>query len=156
MKAKIILLESEPDWTHRLKTDLERKGFEVIHASMDAIQTVDELVLRIHTLAAGEDSKGKSYALGNLTFIPDEHLLQCDDQEIQLRNNENILLKVLYDNRNRVVSKEVLVAEIWNETDPKMKDQLLNNLIYTVRGKLMLAPDITLKTIPKEGYKLSF
>jgi two-component system phosphate regulon response regulator PhoB len=156
MKSKIILLESDSDLTHRLKIDLEREGFEVIHASADSLQTVNELVWRIHTLADREEPDGQCYVMGNVTFIPEEHLLQYDGKEIQLRNNENILLKLLYDNRNRVVSKEVLVAKIWNETDPKMKDQLLNNLIYTIREKLMFASDITLKTIPKEGYKLSF
>ncbi|MDR3059714.1 MAG: winged helix-turn-helix domain-containing protein [Prevotella sp.] len=156
MKSKIILLESDSDLACRLKTDLERKGFHVIPVSTDSVQTVDELVLRISNLADREDATGKSYLMGNVTFIPEEHLLKYSDKEIQLRNNENILLKLLYDNRNRVVSKEVLVAEIWNETDPKMKDQLLNNLIYTIREKLMHAPGITLKTIPKEGYKLYF
>jgi DNA-binding response OmpR family regulator len=153
MKVKIILLESAAESTGKLYAELERNGFDVIFVSMDSI---DEVLSRMYALTNQEKAKGKNCFMGNLLFIPEEHLLKYNGQEIQLRNNENILLKVLYDNGNRVVSKETLTVEIWNESDPKMKDHSLNNLIYTIREKLMIVPGIELKTIPKKGYKLSF
>jgi DNA-binding response OmpR family regulator len=155
MKSTVILLDSDSDLTAKLQAKLEREGFDIVFVSMDS-SSIEEVALRIHTLLNQEKSKEASLLIGTITFIPEEHLLIYNDQETRLRNNENIILKALYNNRNRVVSKETLVAEIWNETDPKMKDHSLNNLIYTIREKLMMAPGIELKTIPKQGYKLSF
>jgi DNA-binding response OmpR family regulator len=155
MRSKIILLESNSDLNSRLKTNLEQKGFEVIHVSFNSVEIAEELVLHMNRLFNPKDSGTKNYSIGNVVFVPEEHLLKHKGKEISLCNNENILLKLLCDNRNRVVSKRKLTAEIWNETDPKMKEHCLNNLIYSIREKLTVDTDVILKTIPKEGYKLS-
>ena len=157
MKSKIILLESNSTMIHQLKNDLEREGFDIISLSAEQIQSFypfQDILLSINHLSDRLESYG--HTLGQFVFLPNEHLLKHDNDVIRLRNNECIALKILYRHHHRVVSKEELVSEIWNENDPKQKEHSLNNLICSIREKLALSPSIRLTTIPKEGYKLSF
>ena len=157
MKSKIILLESNPAMIYQLKTGLEREGFDIISLSTEQIQSpcfFQDILLSINCLNNRLESSG--LLLGEFTFLPDEHILLRDKQKIRLRNYECAALKTLYRHHNKVVSKEKLVYEIWNENDPKQKEHSINNLICSIREKLAISPSIRITTIPKEGYKLSF
>jgi DNA-binding response OmpR family regulator len=157
MKSKIILVESHSSLISRLKSDLELEGFDILPLSAydsDPSSSVREIVYIIQQLSDNQSDYG--IAIGPFIFFPNEHLLQYKECQIHLRNYECRVLKILYRNKNQVVAKELLVNEIWNERDPKMKEHSLNNLIYSIREKLSVSPLVQLQTIHKEGYKLSF
>jgi DNA-binding response OmpR family regulator len=157
MKPKIILLESNATLTHQLKSDLEREGFDILPlpvCDLTQFYSLQEILCNIRQLSDNPADYGIS--IGPFIFFPNEHLLQFNENQIRLRNYECRILEILYRNRNQVVAKKQIVNEIWNERDPKMKEHSLNNLIYSLREKLALAPSIRLTTIFKEGYKLSF
>ena len=157
MKSRIILVESHSSVISRLKSDLEREGFDILPLSAhdsDSSDSVREIVYNIRQLSENQSDYG--ITVGPFVFFPNEHLLLYKECRIRLRNYECRVLKILYRNRNQVVAKENLVSEIWNERDPKMKEHSLNNLICSLREKLSIAPSVRLTTIHKEGYKLSF
>ncbi|GHU74397.1 hypothetical protein FACS189413_19150 [Bacteroidia bacterium] len=136
---------------------MEREGFDILPLpadDSDQSYSVREIVYNIRQLSDNQSDYG--IAIGPFIFFPNEHLLQYKECRIRLRNYECRVLKILYHNRNQVVTKEYLVNEIWNERDPKMKEHSLNNLIYSIREKLSVSPAVQLQTIHKEGYKLLF
>jgi DNA-binding response OmpR family regulator len=115
--------------------------------------SIREMLLQIHNLIDKKKSKEKNFLIGTAVFIPEEHLVKEDNKEIHLKKSECILLEQLCVNRNRVVTKEELVATIWIETDVKTRENSLNNLVSSLRKKLHVYPNIDIQTVSKEGYK---
>jgi len=113
---------------------------------------IDEM-LRNRQRKENEESKS-GIRIGNYIFMPQEHLLKHNETIIVLTRKENTLLEILYENKNTVVTKEQLVNRIWGESDYKMKENSLNNLLSTIRKNLSLDSDISIVTIPKKGCKL--
>jgi DNA-binding response OmpR family regulator len=121
--------------------------------------SVRELILRINELISRKklyDNEKAFLSIGNFVFFPDEQLLKWEEEGTSLTKNENTALSLLAKNKGCVLSKEELAAAIWNEIDAKMREHQLNNLIYSLRLKLERDTNISIVTIPKKGYKLSF
>ena len=146
--------------TARTQYEDMKEGYSI--GNVDYVKkpyTVRELILHINEMISRRRfyaEEKESYTLGNFAFFPNEQLLKLDEEEISVTKSENIILTLLSKNKNRVLSKEELVIAVWNETDPKIKENSLNNLIYALRIKLERDPSITIITIPKGGYKLTF
>lgn len=137
--------------------DLQR-GFNI--GNMDYLKKpfgIKELSFRINALLQREHSQKKVFQLGIFTFDPSCFCLYENKIPIKLARLESIFLSQLFENKEKVVSKEALVKSLWErEDDPQGKDGSLHNIAYKIRKILEKDPSISLKTIAKNGYLLSF
>ncbi len=135
-----------------------KKGFQL--GNIDYLKkpyAISELVLRIHELLSKniiQQKEEEVFQIGQLHFVPSEHLLTIKNQRIHLTNRENIVLKLLFENKNQLVSRNIITLGVWDEHDSRLKDDSLNNIISSLRSKLAEESNISIITIQKEGYKL--
>lgn len=75
-----------------------------------------ELIARIKALlrrAAPQPASNDDYACGTLTLSPQKHLVKVNGEKVDLSFKEFELLKVLFENRGNVLSRDTLLNKIW-------------------------------------------
>ena len=110
--------------------------------------------------AAGTSGEGKKNSVGdagNLALSLDPATMSAvmeDGRRIPLKAKEFALLKVLYDHKNTIVTKEQLFDEVWG--DSFYGDGTLNVHVRKLREKIEKDPNNPemLKTIWGTGYML--
>ena len=94
-------------------------------------------------------------AIGNIQFCPGSKLIKLQNgQTVNLTEKETNILKYLYRYRDRIVSKEVLLNEVWSHTT-SLTTHTLETYIYRLRKKVRVsfAGDELIVT-KKGGYQL--
>ena len=93
--------------------------------------------------------------IGNIQFYPGAKLMTLQNgQTVNLTEKETNILKYLYRYRDRIVSKEVLLNEVWSHTT-SLTTHTLETYIYRLRKKIRVsfAGDELIVT-KKGGYQL--
>ena len=93
--------------------------------------------------------------IGNMQFYPGSKLIkQQNGQTVNLTEKETNILKYLYRYRDRIVSKELLLNEVWSHTT-SLTTHTLETYIYRLRKKIRVsfAGDELIVT-KKGGYQL--
>ena len=93
--------------------------------------------------------------IGNIQFCPGSRLIKLQNgQTVNLTEKETNILKYLYRYRDRIVSKEVLLNEVWSHTT-SLTTHTLETYIYRLRKKVRVsfAGDELIVT-KKGGYQL--
>ena len=93
--------------------------------------------------------------IGNIQFHPGSKLIKLQNgQTVNLTEKETNILKYLYRYRDRIVSKEVLLNEVWSHTT-SLTTHTLETYIYRLRKKVRVsfASDELIVT-KKGGYQL--
>lgn len=90
------------------------------------------------------------YRYKTLTFDFKRHLLTIDEETIELSKKEAQLLEYFIKNRNIVLTREMLLNEIWG-LDMYIEDRTVDTLIKRIRKKLNIYSD-HIKTIRGVGY----
>ena len=93
--------------------------------------------------------------LGNIKFFPGSKFIKMEDgQKVNLTEKETNILKYLFQSKDQIVSREVLLNEVWGHTT-SLTTHTLETYIYRLRKK------IRAKSIGKEliitkkgGYQL--
>ncbi|MDA0778803.1 MAG: response regulator transcription factor [Bacteroidetes bacterium] len=80
--------------------------------------SIEELMLRIHNLISRKEDTTKSDALSEYTFGPniinfDSYEAQGKEGKFSLTKKEALLLKLLIENRDEVVSREKILQTVW-------------------------------------------
>ena len=94
-------------------------------------------------------------SIGNIQFCPGSKLIKLQNgQTVNLTEKETNILKYLYRYRDRIVSKEVLLNEVWSHTT-SLTTHTLETDIYRLRkkGRVSFAGDELIVT-KKGGYQL--
>ena len=94
-------------------------------------------------------------SMGNIQFYPGSKLIKLQNgQTVNLTEKETNILKYLYRYRDRIVSKEVLLNEVWSHTT-SLTTHTLETYIYRLRKKVRVsfAGDELIVT-KKGGYQL--
>ena len=94
-------------------------------------------------------------SIGNIQFCPGSKLIKLQNgQTVNLTEKETNILKYLYRYRDRIVSKEVLLNEVWSHTT-SLTTHTLETYIYRLRKKVRnsFAGDELIVT-KKGGYQL--
>ena len=94
-------------------------------------------------------------SIGNIQFRPGSKLIKLQNgQTVNLTEKETNILKYLYRYRDRIVSKEVLLNEVWSHTT-SLTTHTLEAYIYRLRKKIRVsfAGDELIVT-KKGGYQL--
>ncbi|MCY4027937.1 MAG: response regulator transcription factor [Acidobacteria bacterium] len=114
-----------------------------------------ELVARIGAVLR-RTSRGRAggapLRFGPLLVDPDRHLVTLDGEEARLTAKEFLLLKYLIEHRGRVLSRDVLLSDVW---DYKYTGgtRTVDVHIRRLREKLPVLSD-AIVTIKQFGYKL--
>lgn len=94
--------------------------------------------------------------LENWRVEVDAGSITINGKEHQVRHKVMKVLVFLANNCERIVTRDELIAKIWNGNDA-VGDKALTNAIWQLRSTIQSAdedPDLVIRTIPKTGYQL--
>ena len=113
-----------------------------------------ELVARIRAVLrrGAPESRPAEYRLGSLTVSPERHEVRVDGKSVALTYKEFLLLQLLFENRDRVLTREVLLDRIWG-LGMERENRTLDVHIRTLRSKLGPAGSF-IQTVRGVGYRL--
>ena len=93
-------------------------------------------------------------SLGNISLNQADYTLSGPGKSIRLGKKEYDLLRILFVNRDMVVSKETLLSKIWG-SDGEAVDNNVEIYISFLRKKLeFLKADVVIVTIRRLGYRI--
>lgn len=93
-------------------------------------------------------------SLGNILLNQADYTLNGPEKSIRLGKKEYDLLRILFVNRDMVVSKETLLSKIWG-SDGEAVDNNVEIYISFLRKKLeFLNADVVIVTIRRLGYRI--
>ncbi len=96
--------------------------------------------------------RSKVFTAGTLSLNPNNGMVVNDGAEVKLTAREYAILKVLIENKGRIISREQLLDMVWgydSGTDERVLDTHMRNLRKALgtNGKLI-------KTVIRRGYKI--
>ena len=89
---------------------------------------------------------------GSLSLNPNNAVVISDGETVPLTVTEYSLLKVLLENKGKIVSREKLIDIIWGY-ESGVDERILDVYIHNLR-KMLKANSHLIKTVFKRGYKL--
>lgn len=95
---------------------------------------------------------GKEMQVGAISMNPRTMQVMVDGREVELAPKEYILLRILMENKNMVVSRETLIVRIWGY-DYDGDERILDNHMKKLR-KALGDGGKQIRTIFGKGYKL--
>lgn len=90
--------------------------------------------------------------VGRIQMNPYRYEVFADGEEVTLAPMEYAILKILMENRGRLVSRESLILKIWGY-DFEGNERVVDNHVKKLRKALGKASD-QIKTVIKRGYKM--
>ena len=146
----IIMLTAKTDETDRI-VGLELGGDDYVTKPFSP----KELVARVGAVlrrARREQPSPNLLRFELVTVDTDRHLVTCDGRDVRLTAKEFLLLRYLIEHRGRVLSRDVLLSDVWGYTYTG-GTRTVDVHIRRLREKLpMLAGAIV--TVKQFGYKL--
>ncbi len=114
------------------------------------------LLLRISAVLKrySKESREQEPSYKNLTLNLAKGSFSCGGPEVSLTKNELIILKQLFENREKIVSRDDLMTILWDNAE-FLNDNALTVNISRLRTKLADAgSEATIETRKKQGYIL--
>jgi DNA-binding response OmpR family regulator len=116
----------------------------------------NELVARVRALlrraARGTAPAGKAMTYGSIVIDPEQHTVSSDGQPVTLTAKEFLLLEYLMMHRSRVLSRDVLLTDVWGYRYTG-GTRTVDVHVRRLREKLPMLAD-ALVTVKQFGYKL--
>ncbi len=116
----------------------------------------NELVARVRALLRRTEratvSRGGRLSYGTIVLDPDTHTVSADDHAVALTAKEFLLLEYLLQHRGRVLSRDVLLTDVWGYRYTG-GTRTVDVHVRRLREKLPLLAD-ALVTVKQFGYKL--
>lgn len=140
--------------TARSDEDSVVKGFE--SGANDYIRKPfgnRELLARIrNALPTGDATDGWRY--GKAFLAKGQRLLQVEGRDVPLNRREYEILSCLFQNQDRIVSRERLITEI--DKDGEIFDRTIDSHVSHIRNKLRKAgvETVRIESVYGEGYRL--
>lgn len=142
--ASIIVIESDPSARRRITLELRALGYEVDGTSAMLPLQADEATAEEATVSAG-----------GVSIDPVGHWVIVNGDYITLSPREFDLLFFLISNRDRVYSREQLLAKVWRQVDTV---GLRTVDVHIRRLRSALEPyrkDVFIQTVRGTGYRFS-
>lgn len=119
--------------------------------------SIEELIVRVqHQLRerSAQPQKGQSDALGIGTYLfqPQRQVLSGGGTERKLSFRESELLRLLYENRHRIIDRKEILQLLWGN-DSFFNSRNLDVYITKLRSYLKLDPSLEIITIKGIGYR---
>jgi DNA-binding response OmpR family regulator len=137
------------------------KGFE--SGANDYVKkpfSIEELIVRIRallskekTLFTNQTEQKENYSIGAYTFYYQESFLERGELHISLTWRESELLKLLVLNHKQVLSRKVILEQIWG-ADDFFAGRSMDVFITKLRKYLKADPSVRIMNIRGVGYKL--
>jgi len=93
------------------------------------------------------------FILGKYTFDPANHELRINDKRISLTTKEVDLLRVLYNNKNQLITREKTLKTVWG-SDNYFIGRSMDVFITKLRKHLKDDPDISIVNVHATGFRL--
>jgi two-component system phosphate regulon response regulator PhoB len=118
--------------------------------------SVRELLLRVQAIlrrSHGPEEAAATFQFGRLRVDRQAHRVWADDQEIDLTALEFKLLVTLFDRKNRVQTRAVLLSDVWG-IDADITTRTVDTHVKRLREKLGAAGDY-IETVRGVGYRFA-
>ena len=144
--------------TAKTQTEDVVKGFTL--GGNDYIRkpfSMEELIVRIqhvlrHKIAGNQKINGDSVTIGSYNFQINRQLLSNGKEDRKLSYRENELLKLLYENRDKIIDRKDILNLLWGN-DSFFNSRNLDVYITKLRSYLKDDPSLEIITIKGIGYR---
>ena len=147
----IIMLTAKTEETDRI-VGLELGGDDYVTKPFSPKELVARVGAVLRRARRGQPAGGP-LTVGPLTVDPDRHVVVCDGAEVRLTAKEFLLLKYLIEHRGRVLSRDVLLSDVWGYTYTG-GTRTVDVHIRRLREKLPVLESAII-TVKAFGYKLA-
>jgi len=120
--------------------------------------SLEELLARIKAVLRRTDparAVGQTFKFANLDVDIGALKVRCNNDEIEITKREAAIIRYFAANPNRVISREELYKEVWNDTMTDLGTRTMDMHIAKLRSKIerdSANPEI-IKTVRGAGYK---
>jgi len=114
--------------------------------------SIEELIVRINSLLK-KNTKSDTIQIGSYTFQFKKQILSHPDKTFPLTHREAHLLFHLYQNKNDVLDRSMILKKLWGNDD-FFNARSMDVFISKLRKKLNLDSDIKIINVRGYGYKL--
>ena len=159
----IVIINSQPSQLngHKLTKKLRTSGFKnpiiMLITQSDASNVDNKLTIEVNEyiikpfkypallksielqLRQFGKSEDTQHNIGSYVFKPNSKVLESKNKSIRLTEKENDILKFLYQNLETIVSREILLHEVWGYNS-KVTTHTLETHIYRLRQKIEIDP----------------
>lgn len=117
--------------------------------------SVRQLLARVQALLKrNRKAKSDAFFVGPLEVLPERAVLRCDGAEQELTQKEIDLLRLLSEEPGRIVSRRVLLREVWGmQNAEQVETRTVDVHVGKLRKKLGRHGDL-LETVRGQGYRL--
>lgn len=141
--------QSESDMITFLEAGAD--GYLELDSDVRLLKTSIECLIKyVKSLKLNFDQKLK---IGKFDFLLDRYEIRNGSEVIKLTKNDYKILLYLYENRNRVVSKDDIINKLWNEDD-SASNNALSIRILRLRKKIRDEEENMIQTVWGVGYIL--
>jgi len=134
-KNPIIMLITHSDASN-VDNKLTIEANEYITKPFKYPALLKSIELQLQQFGKAEDTQ---HNIGSYVFKPNSKVLESKNKSIRLTEKENDILKFLYQNSETIVSREILLHEVWGYNS-KVTTHTLETHIYRLRQKIEIDP----------------
>ena len=150
-KNPIIMLITHSDASN-VDNNLSIEANEYITKPFKYPELLKSIELQLQQFGKTEKTQ---HNIGSYVFKPNSKVLESKNKSIRLTEKENDILKFLYQNLETIVSREILLHEVWGYNS-KVTTHTLETHIYRLRQKIEIDPANACFLITETGgYRLN-
>ena len=117
-----------------------------------------ELMVRVEAVLrrAGKSLGNEQFYAHGIFFDGKTLTASCDERTVELTRREMDIVLYLHCHRDQIVSKKMLLSEVWNYTDTDIETRTVDIHILKLRKKIgsLIGENPFIVTIRGEGYRL--
>lgn len=120
--------------------------------------SLQELLVRVEALLrrCGKKPDLEKITIHSICFDPANLVAACNEKRIEMTRREMDIVLYLYRNRERIVSKQELLKDVWHYTVTDIETRTVDIHILKLRKKIqeLIGTQPFIVTIRGEGYRL--
>jgi DNA-binding response OmpR family regulator len=117
--------------------------------------SIEELVLKIEIFlqrSHKRSTKSQLYEVGTLKFEPHNYTIYLPGEKVVLTHREAALLQLFFENKNKVLTREQILTNIWGQNDYFL-GRSMDVFISRLRKIMLKEPSVQIETLHGIGFK---